>query len=272
MGFYDKFSGGLIGGGKQNEYDLPGIKSITDSTSGLVKGNIELYLDAANPQSYPGTGTTWFDLSGNRRDATLTNGPTFTEDLNGTGGYITLDGSNDYIGLGTNFNYTTQDFSIGMWVYPLSFRHGTSLNGILFWKGSFQVSGYYGEIGPNNTSINLYTNQSGASQVSSAIYNPNPSSRPNVGFIPGEWYNIYFTRSGTSVRIYINGVDRTSTVGTHTNPATASANNFEIGRYNASGTSNITNYRYASFIIYGRTLTATEVLQNFNASRKRFGL
>jgi hypothetical protein len=270
MGFYDNFSGGLIGGGKQNEYSLPGIKAISDSSLDIVRGSIDLHLDAANPSSYPGTGTTWTDLSGNARNGTLTNGPTFTSDLNGSGGYITLDGTNDYISLGANFNYTTQSFSIGCWVYFLSFDHASAQYINLFWKGNFGVNGYYAEINPVNGSMNFYTNQSlNAAQQSAAIYQPNPSSFPNRGFMPGEWYNFYFVRNGTSVRIYINGIDRTSTVGTHTNPLSTS-NNFEIGRYNSA--SHFPNMRLASFIIYQKALTAAEVLQNFNASRKRFGL
>ena len=121
MGFYDTFQGGLIGGGKQNEYGLPGIQSLNDSSIDIARGNIALHLDAANPLSYPGTGTTWTDLSGNARNGTLTNGPTFTADLGGTGGYITTDGVDDLITVGQNFNYTTQAFSIGMWMYAFSF-------------------------------------------------------------------------------------------------------------------------------------------------------
>jgi hypothetical protein len=269
MGFYDNFSGGLIGGGKQSEFDLPGVQTLNNSSSGIVRGSLDLHLDAANPSSYPGTGTTWTDLSGNGRNGTLTNGPTFTADLNGTGGYITLDGTNDYISLGANFNYTTQAFSVGLWIYFLNFDHTSAQYVMLFWKGNFQTNGYYSELNPINGTVNFYTNQSGATQQSAANYNANPTSRPNLGFMPGEWYNLCFTRSGTSVRVYINGVDRTSTVGSHTNPAT-SANNFEIGRYNSA--SHFPNARFASFIIYQRALSAAEVLQNFNASRKRFNL
>jgi len=270
MGFFDTFQGGLIGGGKQNEFGLSGIQTLNGSSTDIAKGSIDLYLDAANLNSYPGTGTAWNDLSGNARNGTLTNGPTFTADLGGTGGYITTDGINDLITVGLNFNYTTQAFSIGMWIYPLSFDATGGINAVLFWKGSFQLSGYYAEINPRNGNILFYTNQSGASQISAAAYNPNPSSRPNLPFLPGNWYHLFFVRSGTSVKIYINGVDRTSTSATHTNPATASTNTFQIARYDA--TANYTNIRWASFIIYQRALTDAEVLQNFNASRKRFGL
>lgn len=269
MAFYDKFPGGLIGGGKQHEYDLPGIKWTNDSALGMVKGNIDLYLDAANPLSYSGTGTTWTDLSGNGRNGTLTNGPTFTADLNGTGGYITLDGSNDFISFGNILNYTSESFSVGIWIRFLSFDNNGGLNSLIGWKGNFQTNGWYIEVTPQNGTINFFTNQSGANQVTQALYSPNPSSWPNKGLMPDEWYSLYFTRSGTSARIYINGIDRTSNAGTHTNP-TSTTNNFEIGRYNSA--SHYPNIRLASYIVYQRALTAAEVLQNFNASRKRFGL
>ena len=56
-------------------------------TSGLI-----FYLDAANTRSYPGSGTTWTDLSGNGNTGTLTNGPTYSS---ANGGQIVFDGSND---------------------------------------------------------------------------------------------------------------------------------------------------------------------------------
>lgn len=273
MGFYDNFPGGLIGGGKQNEYALSGIQTLNNSIVDIVRGNLELHLDTLNLNSYPGSGTTWTDLSGNARNGTLTNGPTFTADLYGTGGYITLDGTNDLITVGQNFNYTTQSFSIGMWVRFINFDATGGYNPVLFWKGSFQISGYYCEVNPSNGTINFYTNQGGAAQLSQALYNANPTSRPNTGLMGGEWYNIYITRNGTgvgSVKIYINAVDRTTTSANHLNISSASTNTFQIGRYDASV--NYPNIDIASFIIYQRALSDIELLQNFNASRRRFGL
>lgn len=273
MGFYDTFQGGLIGGGKQNEYGLPGIQSLNDSSIDIARGDIDLHLDAANPLSYPGTGTTWTDLSGNARNGTLTNGPTFTADLGGTGGYITTDGVNDLITVGQNFNYTTQAFSIGMWIYPFSFDATGGINVALFWKGSFNVSGYYAEINPRNGNILFYTNQGGANQLTAAQYNSitqNPLSKPNSAFLAGNWYHLFFVRIGNSVSIYVNGVNRVSVAGIHGNPASASGNTFQIARY--EGTANYSNIAWASFIIYQRAISLEEIRQNFNASRKRFGL
>ncbi len=60
----------------------------------IVRDGLVLCLDAGNSKSYPGSGTTWTDLSGNRNNGTLTNGPTFNSD---NGGSIVFDGANDYV-------------------------------------------------------------------------------------------------------------------------------------------------------------------------------
>jgi hypothetical protein len=65
-----------------------GVKLIVESSA------LQLYLDAGNASSYPGSGTAWTDLSGNSRNGTLTNGPTYSSD---NGGSIVFDGSNDFV-------------------------------------------------------------------------------------------------------------------------------------------------------------------------------
>jgi hypothetical protein len=65
----------------------------------IVTDGLVLYLDAANQKSYPGTGTTWNDLSGNGNNGTLVNGPTFNSDNNGS---IVFDGVDDYVNFGDN--------------------------------------------------------------------------------------------------------------------------------------------------------------------------
>ena len=76
-------------------------------------------------------------------------------------------------------------------------------------------------------------------------------------------------RNGSSVTNYINGLNATSGAGTHINPASSSSN-FQLAWY---GTGNIfANIRIASFQAYNRALSATEVAQNYNALKHRFGL
>ena len=84
----------------------------------IVEDNLVFHVDAANTRSYPGSGTTWTDLSGNGNNATI-NGATFNS---GNGGYFIMDGSNDYITLGTQLNSTIapnsedNDVTFSFWV------------------------------------------------------------------------------------------------------------------------------------------------------------
>jgi hypothetical protein len=83
----------------------------------------------------------------------------------------------------------------------------------------------------------------------------------------GTWYHISDVRNGSSVRIYINGIDRTI-AGTHLNPS-FSTKNFHIAAYKTLIFSNI---RISNFANYNRALSAQEIKQNYNATKKRYGL
>ena len=111
----------------------------------IVEDGLVLYLDAGNEESYPGTGTTWKDLSGNGNDGTLTNGPTFSGD--NTGG-ITFDGSNDYVDCGDID--ITSSFTLSVWFKGNPTGHGNYC-GILNKSNNnnFGNYGLYGDISSN---------------------------------------------------------------------------------------------------------------------------
>ena len=93
--------------------------------------------------------------------------------------------------------------------------------------------------------------------------------RSGAGVIlTGRTYNICYTRNGSSIRVYVNGVDVTTYAGNHLDPVSSSSN-FLINSYNVSIFSNVRTY---SFMNYNRALSAAEVLQNFNATKTRYGL
>ena len=85
----------------------------------IVRDCLVLYLDAANTKSYPGSGTTWTDISGRGNNGTLTNGPTFSSD---DGGSVLVDGSNDFILTPrvTGTGLSNRSVSWGIWVNPSS--------------------------------------------------------------------------------------------------------------------------------------------------------
>ena len=72
---------------------------------GIVTDGLKLWLDASNPASYPGGGTTWYDLSGNGNNGTMVNGVAYNS---ANGGVMILDGIDDKINCGTNFTITNQ--------------------------------------------------------------------------------------------------------------------------------------------------------------------
>jgi len=222
----------------------------------IVTDGLVLALDAADRNSYPGSGTTWTDLSGNGNNGTLVNGPL----LNSLGGgSIGFDGT-DYANFSTILNYTTESFSFSYWVYFNSLTTNQAGQGpIVLWKGNYQTNGYYDQIATNGA-INFITNQSSAFQITST----------NSGtIVPVTWYNICYVRNGSSIRIYVNGTDLTSIAGTHINPLSAVSNNFRLATYSLSIYSNL---RIGNFTNYNKALSALEIQQNYNAQKSRFGL
>jgi hypothetical protein len=203
--------------------------------------------------------TSWKDVSDNRKNGTMS-----SITVAGTPQYMKCTtASSSMVDLGQNYNYTSESFSVGFWSYVESW---TTSNGaqypVAFYKGAYNVNGYYCSLFSSGPI--LVTNQSGANQFSQA----------NTSISLNTWYYYTIVRNGSSVRVYINGVDSTSTTGTHVNP-TSSSDNFYIGAYNplaGAGASIFASQRFGMFSIYNRALTAAEVLQNFNALRGRFGI
>jgi hypothetical protein len=222
----------------------------------LVTDSLVLLLDAANTVSYPGSGTTWTDLSGNGNNGTLTNGPTYSSANFGT---IVFDGVDDGVQLpGTNFSLN--QMTISSWNFSSNYNQ----NGFMFEKttnGSVntQYSLFY------NSSNEIYYRTYGLSTLDLAV------NTTSAGVVNNNWNNIVATFDGTIKRIYVNGVLRaTSTTlsGTVTQNTTGAA---FIGIYgNFAGYP--FNGRISNTTIYNRALTATEVSQNYNALKSRFGL
>ena len=241
---------------------MSGISGPKIITSGCV-----LSLDAAERLSYPRTGTTWKDLSGNNNNGTLTNGPTFS---GANGGSIVFDGTNDY--LQANVNTITLDgdpsFTVDMFVRR---RTGTNIGseqapwGI---GGTGQGNGVGGWT-PTTNLINLDFYDS--TRLASTEYYPE-----------GQFVHIAWTKNGagaetSNVKCYVNGIERALTKtrdATRTNQFNTSTNGVGIvlGRLNGNSGNFHAPVDVASFKVYTRALSAAEVSQNFNALRGRFGI
>jgi len=230
-------------------------------TSGLV-----LCLDAADKNSYLGSGTSWRDLSGNNYTGTLTNGPTFN---GANGGNIFFDGTDDFVSVG-NIGVITS-FTVLVWCYPTSVN---SFRNIL--DCNFNYNATTGNIGPR-LEMNSFTQ---LTWVYSNITNSNDSFYShtvlnNGGFNANSWYciGITYNSSGNTSTTYYNGYDTGISRSSNGTPTgfVGTMSNVILGK-GFSLDNRLYAGRISNTLIYNRALSATEVLQNYNATKTRFGL
>jgi len=223
----------------------------------IVTDSILMYLDAGNPKSYSGSGTSFTDLSKNNYGFTLTNGPTFDSADNGS---IVLDGTNDYI-------VSTTSFGLGSaMTYNFWLKCTTNAN-----HQSIFSSGYQGSLGfvwfyrnlTNNAILMQYSD--GSTYVT--------TGSTYIGMWNGFnnlWINITVTVDyvGASISWYRNGVlvSGPSALSTPVAPTTS------FFRY--ISTYNGTQYPFLGNIsivqLYSRILTDSEILKNYNALKGRY--
>lgn len=216
----------------------------------IVTNGLIVNLDAANKDSYPGTGTTWTDLSGNANNGTLINGPSFNID---SGGCIDFDGIDDSVaGNKPVLSAVTLEYYCKL--------TGNSTGGFphLVMSGNTFI-GFVGNTSSARFRIAINPG-AGYSEITSDLLNPSAT------------FKLYsMTYDGTTVKMFVNGVQQASTMNI--------ASTFELMTGNAYQLSAVTTPSYdkapnkmAAFRIYNRALSATEIAQNYNATKTRFGL
>jgi hypothetical protein len=217
-------------------------------TTGLV-----LCVDAGNPRSYPGSGTTWRDATSSGFNFTLINGPTYSSS---NLGFITF-GVDDIATAGYNTALDTQTPTVEVWVKT----NALDQNGFWFEKGS--VNSQYA-LFQEGQALRWRMNIGGSiTQLSTTT-----ASFMNTS----NWFQIVGTYTSGSRILYINGVQVNSDAQTGTIATNSSG--MSIGAYGGNSGSNGYFYNGALSIcrVYNRVLSATEVLQNFNAARGRYGI
>jgi len=218
-------------------------------TSGLV-----LSLDAADRNSYPGSGTAWRDLSGNSNNATLVNGPTFNSR---NGGVITFDGVDDY-----SINSLSQGFTQAMTVITVARSSNSTWSSNAGLGSARTNNGYIIHNDVGQTGVTFYLFDSPGNVI--AINSVTPSNIQNFNF-----YAI--TTDVLQHKIYLNGYE------TSTSSTSIPRSNTGVAQNNYLGLDSTLPDRYTAeqigiHLIYNRALSASEVLQNYNATKTRFGL
>lgn len=241
-----------------------------DNINGLVTDQLQLFYDAARSFSYGGSGATWKDLSGNARDCTLYNAggvtynavptgpPTF--DSSASRGIFTFDGTNDW-GKFTAFTFGSS-VSVSAWVKTTT---TTGLKGIISHCSGGPVGIVYGA---NGAKMTYYYYTTAWQEVLSTT---------NIN--DGNWKNLVWTKSGTNLVMYINGAQELTT--TLAQDKTASMNCIGTGwgpcnsdSYGAGsdGYSYVWPGSIAMVMVHAKQLSAAEVLQNYNNTKRRYGL
>lgn len=217
------------------------------ATTGLV-----LSLDAGSPASYPGTGTTWTDLSGSLNTGTLYNGPTYSS---ANGGYLDFDGIDDYAG-GANSVSTdlTGDMSCEVW-FKLDAVAGDWVRPL-------------GKGDSTNRTFGLWYNTTNGGFLYQR-YGSGTSFGAQLATLPtvGQWYQMVGTSTGSSHVLYINGVSVATA--SMAGPWFSSTEGYRVA---AATFHTFHNGPLSIARLYNRGLTATEVAQNFNVVRGRYGL
>jgi hypothetical protein len=220
----------------------------------IVRDGLVLDLDAAKRDSYPGSGTSWRDIAGGVITGSLIGGPTFDPN---NGGSIVFDGVDDYVEApnNTSINLTETGGAINTWIKTNISATG-SINGNLVAKTNVYSNGYWLVKYNDKVRISLF----GTGNLEMVGVR---SITDNI------WHHIVATWTSTQLTIYIDGtLDKTQS---YNFTFTTSADLLYIGRQKTAGEGffkgNISNVQ-----IYNRTLSPAEVLQNYNATKGRYGL
>ena len=230
---------------------------------GIVTNGLVLDLDAAKKDSYPGTGTSWRDISGNSNNGTLVNGPTFNSN---NGGSIVFDGVDDRVTISNPSIPLTGNWSVSSWFNLSSLPTTDNISNF--------YSQYIGEPG-NGRMILLLRNETGTVNKFQIFLGSGPGYSNQ--FITGVTtaltntvYNLVAIRNGNTFNLYLNSNLENSQdlTGKNINILQSTP---EIGGI-LSGNFGWTNGKIYSTQIYNRALSSSEVFQNYNALKGRYGL
>jgi hypothetical protein len=223
------------------------------ATDGLV-----LCLDAANPKSYPGSGTVWTDVTGLGNNGTLRNSPTYSTDSSGK---FVFDAVDDDVDCGNNssINFDTGSFTVSVWFRRFT-NATTNLRLLSKAAGSDTANAanagfcFFG----NNSSLSFAVNPTATRTIiSAATYSVN------------EWVNVVgLVERGVSTRTYKN----TNQVGFASAPTGSVSGTTSLFLGSNVGSNLFWAGEISNFSLYNRALTVGEIQQNFNALRGRYGI
>jgi hypothetical protein len=222
--------------------------SFTD-TAPVITTGLKLHYDTSNTSSYPGSGSTITDLSGNGNNGTLVNNSSFNSTV--AGGVLSFNGTNQYI---STTYVPSNTCTISIWFYN-NLNYTDWNRGIFSTFSSSTYNGFYmgtSNIGSYQSSLNIWYNGNTSLNSISSVLAINT------------WYNITVTSGSGTIKIYLNGILKNTISG-----STTHADVLNIGRTRFD--SNYWSGYIGSTMVYDNVLPASDVTTNFNAQKSRFG-
>ncbi len=225
---------------------------------GSVTENLVAYYNPDLSASYPGTGTTLYDISGNALNGTMSN-ITYTDP------YLTYNGTSATTSIADNalLEPGTGDFTLEAWVYYSTITGSTR---------TF-VSKTNNGGGSADWSYGLRTQTSGATYIEVGN-GSNSVTSPTYIVSTGQWYQIvgvWTNVASNSIALYVNGASQGSN--SHSFASVKNSTNpLYLGSYNGGEFSQWFNGRMGIVRYYSAALTAAQVLQNYNANKGIYGL
>ena len=229
----------------------------------IVTDGLVLCLDAANRRSYPGSGTSWLDLSGNNRHAAVDNSPGFMS----SGGQSYFSTSTDDLIRIDHFDYNRQKFSVEAF-----FRiHTAHIN----WKTSI-FSKWQTGAASNNEFVIGASNITGPSPLIFAIQDSSSTKIESIttswNYSTAKWYSLTGTFNSGSMKVYVNGQLENSVTSTITEVKSYSSQKFGIAVFGDTYQYITTCYVATARLYSNKELSANEVQRNYLATKSRFGL
>ena len=225
----------------------------------IVTNGLAMCLDAANQKSYPGTGTTWTDLTRLAPASTLTNGASYSSENQGI---VEFDGVDDYVRINNRtMPGTLYPFSYGGW-FNVSRVH--TVDQALCVVLDTSSSSRYWALGVLSNTNELIVSRRNTTVVTTSL-----SFTPTTN----EWFHAHVNfASTTSLAVYINGSSIFSNSSLTAVASSTAANDVLCGLLRTSSPTWYLQGATAGINLYNRILSEPEIQQNFNALRGRFGI
>lgn len=244
---------------EETDINMPYPSSIKAFINPISRTNLVAWYDAGNPSSYPGSGTTIYDLTGSGKIGNLVNGPTYST---AGGGSILCDGANDVISWPSSTDYDfAGDFTIELWSFYIPFL-GSSFDGGGGWQGMGLIHRRDLVSGSGAATWALAT--AGTDYWWQQLFPPYTAIFSGGYHSRNRWMHICASRSSGVVKFYVNGslVFTANDAFNYTSTYAMQFGHWDNIAY--------AKERFAILRIYQRSLTQSEIIKHYNSEKNRF--